>query len=104
MEGIAMLRLILTMVVYVGFVLSANAVTISGGKITAVNEGAKSFDCHWMMKDWTFKTNHKTVIKIGRRNAGWPDMKAGETINAKFHKEGDGRVAERIGVLIGVGF
>jgi hypothetical protein len=99
-----MRRLILTMVACVGFGLSANAETISGGKITAINEGTKSFDCHWKAKDWTFKTNDKTVIKIGNKNAGWSDMKAGQTISVKFRQEGGERIAERVSLVVGAGF
>jgi Domain of unknown function (DUF5666) len=102
--GTAMGRLILTMVACVGFAVAGNAETISGGKITAANDGAKSFVYRGKTKEWTFKTNDKTVIKVGRKKAGWPDIKTGQTVSIRFHQEGGERVAEQIVLMIGVGF
>jgi hypothetical protein len=103
-ENGEMRRLLLTVVVCVGFALSANAETISGGKVTAVNAAARSFDCHWRTKDWTFKTNDKTIIKVGKKIAAWSEVKAGQTVNIKFHQEGDVRVADRVVLTLGTGF
>jgi hypothetical protein len=97
-------RLILTIVACVGFAVAGNAETISGGKITAADDGAKSFVYHAKTKDLTFKTNDKTVIKVGRKKVGWSDIKAGQTVRIKFHQQGGERVAEQVVLMIGVGF
>jgi hypothetical protein len=82
--------------------LSANAETILGGKVTAVNQGAGSFEYHWKGKDWTFKTNDKTLFRIRNQNAGFSDLKAGDAVSVTFHRDANSRFADQ--VIVGLGF
>jgi hypothetical protein len=54
-------------------------------------------------KDWTFKTTDKTIVRVGRKNGGWPDVKSGATMQVTFHSQGNERIADRI-VITGTGF
>ncbi len=53
------------------FALPARAYTISGGNITSVDSGGKSFHYSWRKKHWTFKTTDTTVVRVGNKTARW---------------------------------
>jgi hypothetical protein len=100
-----MRTLTLTIALCMAVTLSANAETISGGKVAAVNEGARSFEYHWRGKDWTFMTNDTTRFRIRKQSAGFSDLKAGQVVNVTFHREADGRFADHAtAIIVGIGF
>jgi hypothetical protein len=87
------------------FTLTANAETISGGKVTAVNEGARSFEYHWKGKDWTFRTNDKTLFRVRNQNVAFSDLRPGDAVSVTFHRDANGRVAEQVtAIIVGIGF
>ena len=100
-----MRTLTLTIALCMAVTLSANAETISGGKVAAVNEGARSFEYHWRGMDWTFMTNDKTRFRGRKQSAGFSDLKAGQVVSVTYHREADARVADRITtIIVGIGF
>ena len=83
------------------FALPASADTISGGKITSVDTGGKSFHYSWRKKRWTFKTTHTTVVRVGNKIGSLSDIKAGQSAKVEFQRQGDERIAV---IIIGIGF
>jgi hypothetical protein len=76
--------LMLTIASCVAVTFSANAETISGGKMAAGSEGARSFEVHWKGKD----------------------LKAGEVVSVTFRREANGRIADVVAatIVVGIGF
>jgi hypothetical protein len=98
-----MRKIILTTLLCAAMALPARAESIKGGKVTGINDAARSFDCHWKTKDWTFSTTESTVIRAGKKHGTWSDMKAGRSIQVEFHQSGNERVADRI-IITGLSF
>jgi hypothetical protein len=83
------------------FALPARADTISGGKITSVDSGGKSFHSSYRKKPWTFKTTDTTVVRVGNKTGSLSDIKAGQPVKVEFQRQGDERIAL---IIIGIGF
>ncbi|HVT58474.1 MAG TPA: hypothetical protein VHR45_08740 [Thermoanaerobaculia bacterium] len=66
------------------------------GAVTAVDDTAKTFTCHWHDKDWTFKTTDKTTYWLGTKAATWSDVKVGIGVSVVSHGEGGGQVADKV--------
>jgi hypothetical protein len=83
------------------FALPASADAISGGKITSVGSGGKSFHYSWRKKRWMFKTMDTTVVRVGSKIGSLSDIKAGQSAKVEFQRHGDERIAV---IIIGIGF
>jgi hypothetical protein len=77
------------------FTMGANALE-QGGTIVAVDEASKSFTCHWGVMDKTYKTNEKTVFRVGQKDGTWSDLKIGSTVYVAYHPVGEDRVAYKV--------
>ena len=66
------------------------------GTIVKLDDGAKTFICHWGGEDRTYKTTDKTVFRVGQKNGGWSDLKMGERVNILYRVVGSDRVADRV--------
>jgi hypothetical protein len=66
------------------------------GTIVALDNGAKTFICHWGGEDRTYKTTDKTVFRVGPKNGDWSDLKMGERVNILYRVVGSDRVADRV--------
>ena len=100
-EGSPMHKTMLAIIFCSTFALPATADTISGGKITSVDSGGKSFHYSWRKKHWTFKTTDTTVVRVGNKTGSLSDIKAGQAAKVEFQRQGDERIAV---IIIGIGF
>ena len=83
------------------FALPATAYTISGGKITSVDSGGKSFHYSWRKKHWTFKTTDTTVVRVGNKTGSLSDLKTGQSVKVEYQRQGNALAAL---IIIGIGF
>ena len=100
-EGSPMHKTMLAIILCSTFALPARAYTISGGNITSVDSGGKSFHYSWRKKHWTFKTTDTTVVRVGNKTGSLSDIKAGQSAKVEFQSQGDERIAV---IIIGIGF
>ena len=77
------------------FTGSANALE-QGGTIVSVDDGSKTFTCHWGVMDKTYKTTDKTVFRVGRKDGTWSDLKAGASVYVGYHPVGEDLVAYKV--------
>ena len=77
------------------FTGSANALE-QGGTIVSVDDGSKTFTCHWGVMDKTYKTTDKTVFRVGQKDGEWSDVKVGASVYVAYHPVGDDRVAYKV--------
>jgi hypothetical protein len=68
------------------------------GAVTAVDDAAKTFTCHWKTKDWTFKTNDKTTYSVGTKAGFWSDLKLGSEVSVSSHDEGSDHIADQVSI------
>jgi hypothetical protein len=94
------IKIALAIVVSGMFVLPANAEAISGGKVTSINAGGKSFTYTKKRKHWTFRITEKTELRLGEKPASLSDLKTGQPAKVEFQRQG----ASFTALLIGVGF
>ena len=68
------------------------------GIVTAVDDAAKTFSCHWKTDDWTwtFKTNDKTTYWVGDKPGSWADVKVGVEVKVTSHDEAGAKVADKV--------
>jgi PDZ domain-containing secreted protein len=68
-----------------------------GGVVTAVDDSAKTFTCHWKAGDRIFKTTDKTTYWIGGKQATWADVKVGAEVTVTSRRDVDkGIVADKV--------
>jgi hypothetical protein len=67
-----------------------------GGIVSAVDDGAKSFTCHWKKGDRIFKTTDKTTYWIGEKQAAWADVKVGAEVTVTSHRDAKGIMADKV--------
>jgi hypothetical protein len=79
----------------------AKAIGPRTGVVTAVNEGSKSFNCHWKTKDWTYITREETVFLVGKKTGGFSDLKVGAIVRVNYHLVGKDQVADRVVISAG---
>jgi hypothetical protein len=90
----------LTIILCSMFALPASADTISGGKITLVDPGGKSFNYSKKKRHWTFKLTDATVVRVGNRTGSLSDLKTGQSLKVEFQRQGNLLTA----LIIGIGF
>ncbi len=61
------------------------------GAITSVDTAAKSFVVKEKKGEATVVTNETTKISLGKEKKTFEDLKAGETVHVKYHKQ-DGKL------------
>jgi Domain of unknown function (DUF5666) len=66
------------------------------GIVTTLDDGAKTFGCHWKTRDWTYRTTDKTTFRIGGQAGSWSDLKVGQTVKVSYHWQDKNRVADRV--------
>jgi len=78
------------------------------GKITAVDDTAKTFTCHEKTGDTTYKTKvgspdatgfgirNETIFWLGKEKASWADLKVGGWARVTAHDEGGDKVADKV--------
>jgi hypothetical protein len=66
------------------------------GVVTAIDNAGKTFTCHWRTSDWTYRTDDRTVFRMGRGAGSWSDLKVGETVQVDSHVETNGQVADLV--------
>jgi hypothetical protein len=86
------------------------------GKVTKVNQNARTFTVHWMLadriadadkiglthsKEATFKATDKTTYMVGTNNneGSWSDLKVGLRVNVKDHAQGGDRIADNVQIV-----
>jgi hypothetical protein len=68
------------------------------GAVTAIDDAAKTFTCHWKTTDWTFKTNDKTTYSVGTKAGSWSDLKVGSEVKVTSHDEGSDHIADQVSI------
>jgi len=102
-----MRKVLMAAVLAMGFAVPVTGeakVFTRSGIVTAVDNGAKTFGCHWKTSDWTYKTTAKTVFHLAKKPAGFSDLKAGQTVQVKYHVVGKDWIADGVAITIGAGF
>jgi hypothetical protein len=83
------------------FALPASADTISGGKITSVDSGGKSFSYSKRKKHWRFGITDKTIIRVGDRAGNLSDLKTGQSAKVEYQRQGNSLATM---IIVGIGF
>jgi hypothetical protein len=93
-----MRRLVIAVLLLVAYAVTPAAARPlrSTGIVTAIDDGAKSFDCHWRTSAWVYATGDKTVFLVGRKSGSFSDLKVGALVKVDYHLVGKDRVADRI--------
>ncbi len=47
---------------------------------------------------WTYEVTDQTRFVIGGAEAAWPDVKVGAVVQVRWHRAGDRRVADIVGI------
>jgi hypothetical protein len=81
--------------------LPARADTISGGKITSVDPGGKSFSYSKKKKHWRFKITDKTTIRVGDRAGNLSDLKTGQSAKVEYQRQGNSLATT---IIVGIAF
>lgn len=90
----------LTFAVILLVAVAAWAAAMRSGKITALDDAAKSFTCHREAGDTTYKTNDKTTFWVGTEVGTWTDLKKGVVVTITAHDEGGVKVADKVMVHV----
>src|SRR5262249_50896939 len=98
---IPMNKTMLAIIVCSAFALPASADTISGGKITSVDPGGKSFSYSQRKKHWRFKITDKTMIRVGDKVGNLSDLKTGQSVKVEYQRQGNSLAAL---IIVGIGF
>ena len=53
--------------------------------VPTVDADAKTFGCHWRVCDLTYKVTNSTAFRVGKKNASFDDLKAGESVRVTYH-------------------
>jgi hypothetical protein len=69
------------------------------GNITSIDDAAMAFSSNWKKKDATYKTTDMTIFRANKKKAAFSDLKVGQTVNVKFHLDGQDRIADRVVVV-----
>jgi len=94
-------KILLATIVCSMFALPASADTISGGKITSVDAGGKSFNYSKKKKHWRFSITNKTVIRVGDKTGDVSDLKTGQPVKVEYQRQGNTLAAL---IIVGIGF
>jgi len=90
-----MRKLVIATTFLAAFTAGAQALE-QGGTIISVDEANRTFTCHWGVMDKTYKTNEKTIFRIGQKDGTWSDLKVGASVYVAYHPVGDERVAYKV--------
>jgi len=94
-------KTMLAIIVCSTFALPANADTISGGKITSVDPGGKSFSYSKRKKHWRFRITDNTIVRVGDKAGNLSDLKSGQSVKVEYQRQGNSLAAL---IIIGIGF
>jgi hypothetical protein len=96
-----MKKAVLAIVLCSMFALPASADMISGGKVTSVGPGGKSFSYSKSKKHWKFRITDKTIIRVGDRVGNLSDLKTGQSAEVEYQRQGNWLATM---IIVGIGF
>jgi hypothetical protein len=71
-------------------------IRIRNGNVTAVDDTAKTFTCHWKTADTTYHITDKTIFWLDTEQVSWADLKVGVVVTVSAHEEGSDTVADKV--------
>lgn len=98
-------------VLHLGFV-GAAALTVSsasalpayfgsprgGGTVTARDDAARTFTAARRNRAWTYQVTDKTRFAIDGAQGSWWDVRVGTVVQVRWHRAGNQRVADIVGI------
>jgi hypothetical protein len=69
-----------------------------GGTVTAIDGGARTFTAVRRGRASTYHTTDKTRFLVGGSNASWWDLKVGSSVQVRWHRVRDQRVADIVAI------
>jgi hypothetical protein len=69
-----------------------------GGTVTARDDAARSFTAARRRRAWTYHITDKTRFVVGGAEGSWSDVKVGTRVQVRWHRAGDQRVADVVGI------
>jgi hypothetical protein len=69
-----------------------------GGTVTARDDGARTFTAARRRRTWTYHITDKTRFVVGGAQGSWADVKVGARVQVRWHRSGNQRVADIVGI------
>ena len=69
-----------------------------GGTVTAIDGGARTFTAVRRGRSSTYQTTDKTRFLVGGAQAAWSDLKVGARVQVRWHRAGNERIADIVGI------
>jgi hypothetical protein len=69
-----------------------------GGTVTARDEAARSFTAARRRRPWTYHVTDKTRFVVAGKQGSWEDVKVGTVVQVRWHRAGNQRVADVVGI------
>ncbi len=70
----------------------------AGGTVTARDDAARNFTAVRRHRAWTYQVTDKTRFVVGGAQGSWWDVKVGTVVQVRWHRAGDQRVADVVGI------
>lgn len=69
-----------------------------GGTVTARDDAAHGFTARRRHRHWTYHVTDKTRFVVGGKAGSWGDVKVGAVVQVRWHRAGNKRVADVVGI------
>jgi hypothetical protein len=69
-----------------------------GGTVTARDDAARTFTAARRRRAWTYQVTDKTRFVIDGTAGSWSDVRVGTRVQVRWHRDGDRRVADVVGI------
>ena len=66
--------------------------------MTAIDGGARTFTAVRRGRSSTYQTTDKTRFLVGGAQAAWSDLKVGARVQVRWHRAGNERIADIVGI------
>ena len=70
----------------------------SGGTVTARDDAARTFTAARRNRAWTYHVTDKTRFVVNGAEGSWWDVKVGTAVRVQWHRAGNQRIADVVGI------
>jgi hypothetical protein len=71
-----------------------------GGTVTARDDAARNFTALRRGRAWTYQVTDKTRFVIGGAEGSWSDVRVGTVVQVRWHRAGNQRMADIVGIRV----
>jgi hypothetical protein len=69
-----------------------------GGTVTARDDAARNFTAVRRGRAWTYRVTDKTRFLVDGAEGSWRDVRVGTIVRVRWHRAGNQRVADIVGI------